>query len=700
MVHRLRNLRVVVIDDNPEDQDEVKRLLRENPSRRFTVFQAESGAAGIRAVLEGKNGLPDCVVLDYTLPDMIAPEVLAALADADGLQRCAVVVLTGNGSPDAGRRVLRAGAHDYLAKASMQSLPLALAIDNAIERCALRRELQQQQAAAVERSHRDAFFLALSGTLRNAHDPQTVKAEASRRLGLHLNASRVVYCELHSGHQIVIQHGYADGVPSIDGNHELDDYGLRPYEGVATGRTVVVADIANDPAYSADQKRDCAGLGMAAVLSVQLRRGAAVVAILAVYQDRARHWTAGEVSLVEEAAERTEHAMHRTQSVALLRQSEERLQLALRAGGMGVARWTPSSDALEMDEVLAAVVGLGTDDPARTSVSHFLSCIDPQDLQKVEADVQGVMRNGGQYRHEYRFRRPDGSTVWMAGHAMAVDAEGLSVRHLIGIHFNITDKKRDEATLRDADRRKDEFLATLAHELRNPLAPIRNGLEILGHDIGPQQAAKTVAMMGRQFAQLVNLVDDLLDLSRVNLDKIELRLQRLRVVDVIDAAIEACQVSIEDKRHSLSVEAPDGQMCIDADHTRMIQILVNLLSNAVKYTDPGGAIGLSAVRDGNWVLIRVTDDGVGIEADVLPTVWSLFTQVRDTLDKAQGGLGIGLSLVRRLVEMHHGSVGAASSGLGRGSSFCVRLPLAQATVDGEPREAATAAGAPLQDTVW
>ena len=693
-----RSLRVVVIDDSLADQDEVERLLRENPNRHFTVIAADSGAAGIRAVLENEGGLPDCVILDYTLHDMIAPELLAALADADGLQRCAVVVLTGNDSPDAGRRVLRAGAHDYLAKASMQSLPLALAIDNAIERCALRRELQQQQAATIARSRRDAFFLALAEALRNAHDPQTVKAEASRRLGLHLNASRVVYCELDSELQAAIQHGHADGVPSIDGHHQLDGFGLLDEE-VAKGLTVVVADIANDPHYSAAQKRACATLDMAAQISVQLRRGTALVAILGVYQNRARHWTAAEVSVVEETAERTGYAMHRTQSVTRLRQSEARLQLALRAGGMGVSRWTPSTGALEMDEVMAAVVGLASDDPARTSVPHFLSRIHPQDLPAVEADVERVMREGGQYRHEYRFQRGDGSSVWMAGQAMAVDAEGLAVRHLIGINFDISDKKRDEAALRNADRRKDEFLATLAHELRNPLAPIRNGLAILAHGIGPQQAAKTVAMMERQVAHLVSLVDDLLDLSRVNLDKVELRLQRLRVVDVIEAAIEACQASIDDRRHSFTVDASDTRLFIDADRTRMVQVVVNLLTNAAKYTDPGGVIGLTVVREGSSVLIRVSDNGVGIEPDVLPTLWKLFSQVRDTLEKAQGGLGIGLALVKKLVEMHHGSVSATSRGLGHGSVFAVRLPLALDTGNGGAPDAATDAGAPVQDTV-
>lgn len=230
--------------------------------------------------------------------------------------------------------------------------------------------------------------------------------------------------------------------------------------------------------------------------------------------------------------------------------------------------------------------------------------------------------------------------------------------------------------LRVADRRKDEFLATLAHELRNPLAPIRNGLAILRMNGSHGQSEEIVGMMDRQLGHMVNLVDDLLDVSRVRTGKITLRNEQLTIREIVDAAVEACRPIIDEKSQALKVDLTVEKLNVKGDQTRLVQVLANLLTNAAKYSEPGGRIGLTVVREGSEALIRVTDTGIGIARELLPTLWDLFTQVRDTLDKAQGGLGIGLSLVKNLVEMHGGTVQAHSAGLGQGSEFVVRLPLA------------------------
>ena len=236
--------------------------------------------------------------------------------------------------------------------------------------------------------------------------------------------------------------------------------------------------------------------------------------------------------------------------------------------------------------------------------------------------------------------------------------------------------------LRDQDRRKDEFLATLAHELRNPLAPIRNSLQILKIPrVDPATIERSRAMMERQVQHLVRLVDDLLDVSRVMRGKITLRLERMELASVIARAIETVQPLIDAQGHELTVSLCNESLLLEADPVRLVQVVGNLLTNAAKYTEPRGKISLTARREGNYAVLRVRDTGIGIAAEMLPKIFDLFVQVDHAATKSQGGLGIGLTLVRNLVEMHHGRVDARSAGLGQGSEFVVRLPLVEQQLD-------------------
>ncbi|WP_437805892.1 ATP-binding protein [Sorangium sp. So ce1078] len=249
--------------------------------------------------------------------------------------------------------------------------------------------------------------------------------------------------------------------------------------------------------------------------------------------------------------------------------------------------------------------------------------------------------------------------------------------------------------LRDQDRRKDEFLATLAHELRNPLAPIRTGLEILKVAGNADQARKILDMMDRQVGHMVRMVDDLLDVSRITRGKVELRKERVDLRAILNSALETSRPLIEAAAHELAVRLPPAPLLLDADPTRLAQVFANLLNNAAKYTPGGGSIRLAAQRDGAAVVVRVADNGVGIPADMLSKVFDMFTQVGRSIDRAQGGLGIGLTLVKRLVELHGGTIHAGSEGTGRGSTFTVRLPLAVAEeVASRPSTAGTAKGSP------
>jgi signal transduction histidine kinase/CheY-like chemotaxis protein len=241
----------------------------------------------------------------------------------------------------------------------------------------------------------------------------------------------------------------------------------------------------------------------------------------------------------------------------------------------------------------------------------------------------------------------------------------------------------------DADRRKDEFLATLAHELRNPLAPIRNSVSLLRLSGAAGPAGQVWEMMDRQVDHMVRLVDDLMEVSRITRGKIELRKEMVDLAEVVAAAVETSRPLIDAARHQLTIELPPEALPVEADPVRLAQVFSNLLNNAVRYTDPGGRIGIAAKRDDGSAVVIVSDTGIGIAAEALPRVFDMFVQANARDSRAQSGLGIGLTLVRSLVEMHGGSVAARSAGAGLGSEFLVRLPLARHDV----RRAPAAAGA-------
>lgn len=256
--------------------------------------------------------------------------------------------------------------------------------------------------------------------------------------------------------------------------------------------------------------------------------------------------------------------------------------------------------------------------------------------------------------------------------ATALEAANADLLH------EMRERQVAEDALKSADQRKDEFLATLAHELRNPLAPIRNGLHILRMSDDPEVVSRAQSMMERQLQQMVRLVDDLLDVSRITTGKLVLRTERVSLQEVIGIAIDAVRPLIDAKRHTLSVDLPESDIALQADATRLSQIFSNILNNAVKYTEPGGEIRLVARPTFGAVEIRVADTGIGIAPEKLPAVFEMFTQFDASPERIHGGLGVGLALAKRLVQMHGGTIEARSDGLGHGSEFSVRLPVATA----------------------
>ena len=280
--------------------------------------------------------------------------------------------------------------------------------------------------------------------------------------------------------------------------------------------------------------------------------------------------------------------------------------------------------------------------------------------------------------HEIVIERPDGQRVTGLAHATPLHDESGRLLGAVNVVVDITDRKRAEEALLSADRHKDEFLAMLSHELRNPLAPMLTAIELLnarGEDAEVSRRAQEI--LSRQIGRLVRLVDELLDASRITRGKITLKTERIEVQTAVRRALEPLRSALDARRLEVNVSLPLHPLYVEADWVRFEQILGNLLNNAVKYTDEGGKVWVTVAQEGEMVALRVRDSGIGISANVLPNVFQLFEQGPRALDRAEGGLGIGLTLVRNLAELHGGSAEGKSEGEGRGSEFVVRLPLAR-----------------------
>jgi PAS domain S-box-containing protein len=328
-------------------------------------------------------------------------------------------------------------------------------------------------------------------------------------------------------------------------------------------------------------------------------------------------------------------------------------------------------------------------------VGKSINVLIPHELQAEERSILERLRRGERIDHFETVRvAKDGRRVNISLTVSPIRDDSGRIVGASKVGRDISDRKRAEAEMRENDRRKDEFLATLAHELRNPLAPIRNSLEIMKRAGGNiELIAQARGTMDRQVTQMERLIDDLLDISRITRNRLELRNQSIELATVVQHAVEGCRPLAESYAHAISVHLPADPIHVYGDPVRLAQVFGNLLNNACKYTQRNGRIALSAERQGEAVLVTVKDNGVGIPPDVMPLIFDMFMQGDRTLERSLGGLGIGLTLVKQIVEMHHGTVEASSGGHDQGSEFRVRLPiLAPPAVDAElpaaaPRQA-------------
>lgn len=547
---------------------------------------------------------------------------------------------------------------------------------------------------------RQAYLVRLADTLRPLSDPIDVQAEASRVLGEWLGANRVAFFEIR-GDEYVIERDYAAGVQTLAGRYPVDSFGPALFAAFLEGRTVIEADATTEPDRTPGEQAAFAAIQARGHVDVPLVKGGRFLAGMTVHVSERREWTGQEIAVIQDTAERTWASVEQARVEAALRLSEERRRLALDAGELGAWHVDLATNVLTTDERFLIIFTGGTEPLNNEQV---LTAIHADDRARIRAAVEAATRsdNPAPYAEEYRVVHPDGSVRWVfaKGRANHHREEPGRPASFDGTLADITARKRIEeererlvGQLRDADRRKDEFLATLAHELRNPLAPIRNGLEIMRQAGANETVEQARAMMERQLMQLIRLVDDLLDVSRVTSGKLALRKERVELRGIIDAAIETSRSLMEQAGHAWTVVVPEEPISVDGDATRLAQVVSNLLNNSAKYTPRGGHIRLSVHREEGVAVITVADDGIGIPPGMVGKVFEMFTQVDRTLEKTTGGLGVGLSLVKGLIEMHGGTIEAHSQGEGRGSEFIVRLPVASsAPPKVEPPVAAAAVG--------
>jgi PAS domain S-box-containing protein len=377
-----------------------------------------------------------------------------------------------------------------------------------------------------------------------------------------------------------------------------------------------------------------------------------------------------------------------TRDVTSLTRAEERARLALEAGDMGTWDLDLVSGVAVWNEAGYRMLGYEPEE-VTPSYETWAARVHPDDLAEIASRHRQVLDEGGDLRGEFRVIHPDGTLRWMESRGRVErDAGGRPTRSF-GVMLDITARKESEEALREADRRKNEFLAILAHELRNPLAPIRNAVDILKLTDPSASQQSALDMIDRQLRHLVRLIDDLLDVSRITRGKLQLRRERVALTELVQQVLEVARPQAERAGHRLSVSLPQEPVALDVDPVRLVQVLLNLLDNACKYTERGGQIRLSAMRDGTDLVVEVSDNGIGIPPEHLPNLFQLFAQVNDVSEASRGGLGIGLALVRGLVELHGGRIEAMSPGPGQGSLFSVRLPAL-----GTPLEAAQCTGEP------
>jgi PAS domain S-box-containing protein len=514
-------------------------------------------------------------------------------------------------------------------------------------------------------------------------EPEEIVSIAMHRIGEALRASRCYLCE--TGEELTVLRGdwRRAGLASLAGPHPArgplpEDYRAS----MRAGQSVAVNDVAAEPLGVEAQERLLAQ-GARSFVCIPYVSGLGWESAMVASCEQPRAWRADEVQLLRDLALRLWPAVKRARAERALRESEERFRTM--ADSSPVMIWITGARGQIEFANRAFLDFFGIPTRADATRLDWPSMAHPEDRQAYIDAFRGVADGRGAFDVRLRVKRRDGAWRWIESRGNPrVDAEGR-VSGVIGSSPDITEMFESQQALREADRRKDEFLAMLAHELRNPLAPIVNATRILRR-LAPlkPEVEDMRELIERQAEQLTTLVDDLLEVSRITQGRISLRKANVEVMGVVARAIETSRPAIDARHHHLAVLLPTDPVRVEGDAARLAQAMSNMLNNAAKYTDDGGRIELTVAAEGAHVVIRVKDNGIGIAAEDIEHVFDLFQQSDRALDRAQGGLGIGLTIVQKLAHMHGGSIEAKSDGIGKGSEFVLRLPAAPTPEEKRP----------------
>jgi PAS domain S-box-containing protein len=522
------------------------------------------------------------------------------------------------------------------------------------------------------REIRSKALMTLTDALDDLDTPEEITFKASEILGETLGVSRVGYGSIDpvSETLTVIRDWNAPGVETLAGTLNLRDFGSF-IDDLKAGKFIAIDDVELDDrtrsAASALKQRSAGSF-----VNVPVVEQDRLVAVIFVNHAEARAWSGEELAFIKELAGRARTASERLRTETALRESEARFRTI--ADAMPQMVWSALPDGYHdyfnrrWYDFTGMAAG-GTDGDGWAGLLH------PEDLERTSNVWQHCLRTGDPYEIHYRLRHRAGEYRWALARALPIHGDTGKIIRWMGTCTDIHDQKLAEEKLKEADARKDEFLAMLAHELRNPLAPISAAAQLL--QIGAVDEARvrqTSQIIGRQVHHLTSLVDDLLDVSRVTRGLVELDSGQVDIGHVVAEAIEQVTPLIRARHHHLGLQLSPEAPLVLGDKKRLVQVLVNLLNNAAKYTREGGQLQLTTEVHSRHVQIQVADNGIGMAPELVSRAFDMFTQAERSPDRSSGGLGLGLALVRSLVQLHGGTVFCESAGPGKGSTFTVCLP--------------------------
>lgn len=555
---------------------------------------------------------------------------------------------------------------------------------SALETAAAQDRRRRAEQALHSTAARQAFQLELADLLRPLTQAEPIIAAASALLGRHLELSRVLYAEVDDAEGLFrVRRDWTDGqVPSIAraARRKLDDFGPAIIAALRRGETLAIDDVLRDQRTAACAEA-YAQVGVRALVLLPLLQAGRLSIVLNLHQSRPRAWRELDLQRARDMAERTWLALDAARAQAALRAERDQSRYVLDTIGEGFLLLDRACRIVQINAEGLRLLQLGADAAIGRKVWDVWPGVRDGALARLH---QQVVRSGQPAAMEYRRVQPGQQDSWLEVRALPALNGGVAV-----FYRDIGKRKRAEEQLKEADRRKDEFLATLAHELRNPLAPIASAAQMLAlPKLQPADARRAGEVIARQTGHISRLVNELLDISRITRGVVALDRELLDVKAIVPEALEQVEPLLASRRHQLVLDLAPDAAPVRADRQRLVQVLANLLTNAGRYTPPGGRITLALATDPAQVTITVRDNGIGMTPQLAASAFELFTQAERSSDRVNGGLGIGLALVRGIVELHGGSVAARSDGVGRGSELVVQLPRAERAPDGAAASAA------------